>query len=73
MPIPKLTDRIDQEISDRRIAISRAERSIAEAKRAAYISEHTRKALAKLESVVAVDRIALAQLEDYRDGLVKAG
>lgn len=57
---------IDDEISKRRDAISRAERTIADARCAPYRSEHTEKALQELVKVVATDRAILTELGKYR-------
>ncbi len=60
---------IDQEIAKRRDAISRAERTIADAHCAPYMSEPTTQALKELVKVVAAERVVLSELRKYRSAL----
>lgn len=61
---------IDREIAKRRQALSRAERTVADARRASYMSEPTAQALKELVKVVAEDRAILTELRKYRSALM---
>lgn len=61
---------MDREIAMRRKAISRAERTIADAQGALYRSEPTMLALRELVLVVAAEQTVLDRLKQYRVGLI---
>jgi len=61
---------LDNEIEKRRADISRAERTVADARRAPYMSDYTAKALDELVKVVAAERVFLTELRKYRASLV---
>ncbi len=61
---------LDNEIEKRSADISRAERTVADARRASYRSEYTAKALEELVKVVAAERGLLTELRKYRASLM---
>jgi hypothetical protein len=58
--------KLDGEIAARRACIARAARTLAEAECAANVSEHTKKAMAALRSVLITERAVLGELGKYR-------
>jgi hypothetical protein len=61
---------LDNEIEKRLADIGRAERTVADARRAPNMSEYTAKALEELVTVVATERVFLAELRKYRASLL---
>ncbi|MEQ1783902.1 MAG: hypothetical protein ABMA14_21295 [Hyphomonadaceae bacterium] len=64
------TAKLAKEIAKRRAAITRAERTILEARLAPFTSEPTTLALQALVKVVAAEHIVLERLTTYRVGLI---